>query len=343
MDSVAGHLADPIPDTGYEPKFCIDVSIEHTPINLSDQKHEFTARVRRNDHRFRGPQCTPTSGASSSSQHTAASRASGDLCGHESLNSCFKSFRVCVKEEERSRPKRCANIERQAKYHKILERKAELAVRGEQLAKQRLYVAEADVEVKHWEKRNSDTALYEIDQEFESQRLQLQQANQWADEAQRDKTRWYGELEMRNGDFREYKAKGCQDIEEFRRICCEETDRARQARIDELSMQQERNSTTVSQLMTQIRELQNKVNFLSETKGSCDPGSGSGSGATHVPSQPSSIPSLRTMPFRDSGLPRDARVLQETFLNDFLLEKDGTSTLFNNSKNLASTSQKIET
>ena len=30
----SGHLADPIPNTGYEPKFCIDVSSEHTPIIL---------------------------------------------------------------------------------------------------------------------------------------------------------------------------------------------------------------------------------------------------------------------------------------------------------------------
>ena len=63
--------------------------------------------------------------------------------------------------------------------HEILERKAQLAVRGEKLAQQRLYEAEADVEVKHWEKRNSDIALCEINQEFESRRLQLQQANQW--------------------------------------------------------------------------------------------------------------------------------------------------------------------
>ena len=33
--------------------------------------------------------------------------------------------------------------------HKIFERKAEMAVRGEKLAQQRLYEAEADVEVKH--------------------------------------------------------------------------------------------------------------------------------------------------------------------------------------------------
>ena len=43
--------------------------------------------------------------------------------------------------------------------HNILERKAELAVRGEKLAQQRLDEAEADVEVQHWEKTNSDITL----------------------------------------------------------------------------------------------------------------------------------------------------------------------------------------
>ena len=61
--------------------------------------------------------------------------------------------------------------------HKILERKTDLAVRGEKLAQQRLYEPETYVEVKYWEKRNSDTALYEINLEFESHQLQLQQAN----------------------------------------------------------------------------------------------------------------------------------------------------------------------
>ena len=59
---------------------------------------------------------------------------------------------------------------------------------------------------------------------------------------------------------------GCQDIEELRRICCEETLSARQARFDELSMHQERNPTTVSQLLTQIQDLQNKVNSLSDAR-----------------------------------------------------------------------------
>ena len=57
---------------------------------------------------------------------------------------------------------------------------------------------------------------------------------------------------MRKRIFQENRAKDCQAIEELLRICCEVTDRARQARTDELSLHQERNPTTVSQLLTRI-------------------------------------------------------------------------------------------
>ena len=40
------------------------------------------------------------------------------------------------------------------------------------MAQQRLYDAVADVDAKNWEKRNSDVAFQEINQEFESQRFQ---------------------------------------------------------------------------------------------------------------------------------------------------------------------------
>ena len=112
---------------------------------------------------------------------------------------------------------------------------------------------------------------------------------------------------MRNRLFREHHATDCQEIEELKRNCCEEADPARQARIDELSMHQERNPTTVSQLLTQILDLQNKVNSLSDAREFYDPESGSSSGATHVPSQPSTIPSPRTMPRCDSGLLHETR------------------------------------
>ena len=60
---------------------------------------------------------------------------------------------------------------------------------------------------------------------------------------------------------------------------------------------------TVSQLLTQIQDLQNKLNSLSDAKELYDPEIASSSLATHVPSQPSSIPSPRKMPCRVSGLP----------------------------------------
>ena len=84
------------------------------------------------------------------------------------------------------------------------------------------------------EKRNSDIAFQEINQEFESQRFQLHQARRWADQAQRDKIILYGELELRHRLFQEHHARDCQEIEELRRARREECNRARQARIDEL-------------------------------------------------------------------------------------------------------------
>ena len=135
----------------------------------------------------------------------------------------------------------------------------------------------------------------------------------------------YGELELRNRLFREHQAEGCQDIEELRRIRCEDTDRAIQARIDELSMHQERNPTTVSQSLAQNHDWQNTVNSLSDAREFYDPESGSSSGATHVP--------VKTLLF---WVPEPCRaaildcrvihkmvwVLQETFWNDHLLKKD---------------------
>ena len=71
---------------------------------------------------------------------------------------------------------------------------------------------------------------------------------------------------MRSRLFREHEVKHCQEIEELRIICCEETDGARRAGIDELSMQQEGNPSSVSQLLTLIQDIQNKVSSLSDAR-----------------------------------------------------------------------------
>ena len=117
--------------------------------------------------------------------------------------------------------------------------------------------------------------------------------------------------------------------------------RARQARIDELCLQQERNSTTVSQMMVQIRELQNKVNSLSDARKFYDPESGSSSGATYVPGQPSTLPSPKTMPRCDSGLLHDTRKFTGITGNVFERPHAQASTILNNAKNLASSSQGV--
>ena len=95
-----------------------------------------------------------------------------------------------------------------------------------------------------------------------------------------------------------------------------------------MSMKQQRDPQTVSQLLTQIRvvSLQEKGNSLSDAREFHDPETASGSGASHVTSPLVTIPSSRTMLCRDSGLPPDTRntlgIYGTRFLNDHLLDKD---------------------
>ena len=109
-------------------------------------------------------------------------------------------------------------------------------------------------------------------------------------------------------------------------------------------MHQERNPTAVSQLLTQIRELQNNVNSLLDAREFYDTESGSSSGATHVPDRTSTILSPRTLPRCESGLPRDTQ--NGTGITGNVFEtppaQEGlSSTNFNNSKNWASSSREL--
>ena len=70
----SGRLADRNPNTGLDPKFCIDVSSEHTPTNLPTRnmsfQQEYDVTITASEDLNLPRQC----GASSSSQHTTASR-----------------------------------------------------------------------------------------------------------------------------------------------------------------------------------------------------------------------------------------------------------------------------
>ena len=96
-------------------------------------------------------------------------------------------------------------------------------------------------------------------------------------------------------------------------------------------MHQRENPSTVNQLVSQIQELQDTVNSLSEEKKFCDPETASSSGMSHVPSQTSRIPSPRGMISRDSG--DDARlnatlILQSRLIAGGCESREGRQTVF---------------
>ena len=107
-------------------------------------------------------------------------------------------------------------------------------------------------------------------------------------------------------------------------------------------MHQERTPTTVSQKWTQIRGITElRVNSLSDAREFYDPESGSSSGATHVPDQTSTIMSPRTLPRCDYGLPRDTQNGTGNVFKRPPAQEGLSTTFFNNSKNLASSSQEL--
>ena len=81
------------------------------------------------------------------------------------------------------------------------------------------------MDIRNREQRNVDMGFYETNRELESE---LYQAYQWADQIQREKIYSFGDLEMRNTFFQRSRVRNLKEIEELRRICCEETDRAKQ-------------------------------------------------------------------------------------------------------------------
>ena len=127
----SGHLADPTLDTGYESKFCIDVSSEHTPINFptrnigSQQEYDETIGASKD---FSLPR---HSGESSSSQHTAARTVHTFL----KLGSVGTSSRRLIADFDSVGSRTgiwivvVQTLKDRQHLHKILERKAELAVR----------------------------------------------------------------------------------------------------------------------------------------------------------------------------------------------------------------------
>ena len=201
-----GPLAEYNALTSYEPNSWVEVSNEQTLIHYSSEEHGFytksdhtaTVAASENLHGFQ------QQAAASSSQH-CVDQASGNRCDDSrSVANPWLSADMCasigkplrgnesalIVERMLSRRKRdrdldSANI--QSDRHSLyvyLEQKGELAVQGQYSAQRQLSEAEADTDVRKWEKRRPDIALYETNRELESQRLELNRSNRWADQAQ---------------------------------------------------------------------------------------------------------------------------------------------------------------
>ena len=199
-------LAGPIPNAGYKPKFCIDVDSEHTPINLPSRNMSFQQEYDATIAASEDLNLPRHSVASSSSQHSAASTVPTlSKLGSVGTNSrklvaeygavvsrtCIKetfadmdretvvpSFFDSVSKEKRDRDQNVVQSFRDRQHlHKFLERKAELVVKGEKNWLSKDYTKLKQTWRETLGKRDSDVALYEINQEFESQRLQKRQIN----------------------------------------------------------------------------------------------------------------------------------------------------------------------
>ena len=59
------------------------------------------------------------------------------------------------------------------------------------------------------------------------EKMEVYQANHWAEQAQRESSRLFGELSTKERICQEQHARDSQEREELRRICCMQADRVR--------------------------------------------------------------------------------------------------------------------
>ena len=92
-------------------------------------------------------------------------------------------------------------LSEQRDLHNFLERKADQAFQGECAAQTKLSEAQSELDRREWKMQNADRALYDTGIQLQSQRMELDQANQLTDQTQREKSWLCDELEMRNESF----------------------------------------------------------------------------------------------------------------------------------------------
>ena len=117
-------------------------------------------------------------------------------------------------------------------------------------------------------------------------------------ESRREQSRLQEELSFKEKSLRDFQIRSMHEMGEMKR--------AQDLRVDEFSVQKLRESLgPIQRLTSQIQELQERMNFWSDSGEFQEAGSNDGGNFSHVPSQPAGRPSPRSMLSYDQRLPLD--------------------------------------
>ena len=122
----------------------------------------------------------------------------------------------------------------------------------------------------------------------------------WADQAQRERIHLCSRLEMKSLFHQESNARSCRQTEELKRRCYQEENTEKQRRLEEFLAQQNKESRTVSLLRDQVRRLQERLEYIEDSKIFYNPDSPSSYNSICVPHQ-ALITSRSRKPSREDG------------------------------------------
>ena len=136
-----------------------------------------------------------------------------------------------------------------------------------------------------------DTCISELQQQTHAQRLELEDAHFGYAESRREQPRLQEELIMKETALRDSQTRSIHKMGEL--------ERAQELRVDKFSVQKLREShATIQELTSQIQELQERVNCMSDSGDFQDTEPNYSGQFSHAPSQPRSMLSRdRSMPF----------------------------------------------
>lgn len=100
------------------------------------------------------------------------------------------------------------------------------AFQGECAAQTKLSEAQSELDRREWKMQNTDIVATKLAFSSNPRGWNFIKRIKLTDQTQRDKSCLCNELKMRNRAFQEDSARNCEEIQELRRICCTEAERA---------------------------------------------------------------------------------------------------------------------